>query len=200
VILAIIAYYISYAMCAVVALILIWLGGHLSLVIAGLVGVMLAMALAIPAAALWLQDKGREAMPAWLAGFESVRKLLEMLGDAPSKLVRNPWLIARLAGLNLAVFLADAATLLLCLLALGQPAAPAAAFAAFTMASIVVTLGPVPLGLGSFEAVSIGILRLMGIPFEAALSATLLLRGFTLWLPLTLGLVLTRREMRRKKR
>jgi hypothetical protein len=61
VILAIIAYYISYAMCAIVALILIWLGGHLSLLIAGLVGVMLVMALAIPTAALWLQDKGRKA-------------------------------------------------------------------------------------------------------------------------------------------
>lgn len=35
-------------------------------------------------------------------------------------------------------------------------------------------------------------LRVMGVPFEAALSATLLLRGFTLWLPLILGMALAR--------
>ena len=65
------------------------------------------------------------------------------------------------------------------------------------MASIVVTLGPIPLGLGSFEAVSIGMLRLMGVPFEGALSATLLLRGFTLWMPLIAGFFSTRRELKR---
>jgi hypothetical protein len=38
----------------------------------------------------------------------------------------------------------------------------------------------------------------MGVPFEAALSATLLYRGFALWLPLILGLVLARRELKRR--
>jgi len=71
-----------------------------------------------------------------------------------------------------------------------------AAFVGFTMAAIVTLLGAVPLGLGSFEATSIATLRLMGVPFEAALSATLLYRGFALWLPLALGAVLTRRAMR----
>lgn len=50
-------------------------------------------------------------------------------------------------------------------------------FVAFTMAAIVTLLGAVPLGLGSFEATSIASLRLMGIPFEAALSATLAVPG-----------------------
>jgi uncharacterized membrane protein YbhN (UPF0104 family) len=39
-------------------------------------------------------------------------------------------------------------------------------------------------------------LRLMGVPFEAALSATLLFRGFSLWLPLIGGMILARREMK----
>jgi hypothetical protein len=37
----------------------------------------------------------------------------------------------------------------------------------------------------------------MGVPFEAALSATLLYRGFALWLPLGIGPVLMRRQMRK---
>jgi hypothetical protein len=35
----------------------------------------------------------------------------------------------------------------------------------------------------------------MGVPFEAGLSATLLYRGFALWLPLGLGMILTRGVM-----
>jgi hypothetical protein len=65
------------------------------------------------------------------------------------------------------------------------------------MAAIVTLLGAVPLGLGSFEATCIATLRLMGVPFEAALSATMLYRGFALWLPLGLGAVLTRRALRK---
>jgi uncharacterized membrane protein YbhN (UPF0104 family) len=38
----------------------------------------------------------------------------------------------------------------------------------------------------------------MGVPFEAALSATLLYRGFTLWLPLVVGLIMSRRELKRR--
>jgi uncharacterized membrane protein YbhN (UPF0104 family) len=51
------------------------------------------------------------------------------------------------------------------------------------------------MGLGSFEAVSIAMLRLFGVPFEAALSATLLFRGFTLWLPLLPGGLLLRKAL-----
>ena len=36
--------------------------------------------------------------------------------------------------------------------------------------------------------------------FEAALSATLLFRGYTLWLPLLPGVVATRRNLKRKKK
>ena len=136
-------------------------------------------------------------MPGWATQFESVRDLLDLISDAPGELVRNPRLIAQLTALNGAVFVIDAVTLQLCLLALGVHAPFAVAFVPFMMASIVVTLGPIPLGLGSFEAVSVGMLRLMGVPFEAALSATLLLRGFTLWLPLVAGLFTTRRALKR---
>src|SRR4029453_734438 len=122
----------------------------------------------------------------------------DMIGEAPDELVRNPKLIGELALLNGGVWIADALTLQVCLLALGQPAAFDAAFVGLTIASIIATIGPVPLGLGSFEASAIATLRLMGVPFEAALSATLLYRGFTLWLPLLVGLIMSRRELKRR--
>jgi glycosyltransferase 2 family protein len=192
VMLAIIAYYLSYAAGTIVAVAMLWWKGKLSLWLLGIAALLLMVATAIPAAALWLQGKGESALPKWLRRRETVRETFEMLGEAPRELVRDPRLIVQLSLLNLAVFVADAGTLLFCLFALGLHAPFDAAFVAFTMAAVVTLLGAVPLGLGSFEATSIAVLRLMGIPFEAALSATLLYRGFALWLPLGLGLFLTR--------
>lgn len=198
VILAIIAYYLSYSVCAVAAVVLLWLRGGASMLVTGIVGLFLAVAVAIPAATMWLQNKGEGVLPGWLRRREIIRELFEMVGEAPSELVRSPRLIIQLSLLNLGVFVADAVTMQLCLLAIGQQPGWDAAFVAFIMASIIVTLGPIPLGLGSFEAVSIGMLRLMGVPFEPALSATLLFRGFVLWLPLIAGTALSRRELRKR--
>lgn len=197
-ILAIIAYYISYAVCAVVAVALLWVHGKLSWLLLGIAALLLAVAAAIPSGVLWLSDKGEGALPRWLWQRPSVRQLAELVGEAPNDLVRDPRLIAQLALLNVGVFLADVLTLMACLLAIGEQARFGGSFVAFAMASIVVTLGPVPLGLGSFEATSIAMLRLMGVGFEAAFASTLLYRGFALWLPLALGMVLSRRELRRR--
>jgi uncharacterized protein (TIRG00374 family) len=197
VILAIIAYYLSYAAGTVAAVAMLWLRGKLSLLLVGIAALLLTVATAIPAAVLWLQGRGKSALPRWLQQRKSVRETFEMLGEAPRELVRDPRLIVPLSLLNLAVFVADALTLLLCLFAIGERAPFDAAFVGFTMAAIVTLLGAIPLGLGSFEATSIGTLSLMGVPFEAGLSATLLFRGFALWLPLGLGLIVTRRTMRR---
>ena len=195
IILAILAYYLSYAAGTVIAVAMLALRGKLSLLPLAVAALLLTVATAIPAAILWLRDKGDDALPGWLRR-ESVREMFEMVGEAPRELVRDPRLIIHLGLLNFAVFVADAGTLLVCLFALGLHAPFDAAFVGFTMAAIVTLLGAVPLGLGSFEATSIATLRLMGVPFEAALSATLLYRGFALWLPLALGAVLTRRAMR----
>jgi uncharacterized membrane protein YbhN (UPF0104 family) len=41
-------------------------------------------------------------------------------------------------------------------------------------------------------------LSLLGVPAAAGLAATLLLRGFTFWLPMLPGLWLARRELSRR--
>jgi uncharacterized membrane protein YbhN (UPF0104 family) len=41
------------------------------------------------------------------------------------------------------------------------------------MASTAATLGPIPLGLGTFEAACVGMLSLLGVAIETALAATL---------------------------
>jgi glycosyltransferase 2 family protein len=200
VIMAIIAYYGSYAAAAVVALIFFLVRGGGSWFAVALIGAFLALAAAIPALSLWLQEKGKQAIPEWLQRFDSIRELFEMIGEAPSNVVRDRRLLGELTLLNGTAFALDALTMLLCLFALGQRAPFDTAFVALIMASIVVTLGPIPMGLGSFEAVSIATLRAKGVPFEAALSATLLFRGYTLWIPLIPGMFAARRQLKSRKK
>jgi glycosyltransferase 2 family protein len=199
-IMTIIAYYASYGVVSLIALVLLWIDGHTNWVVDALIAASLGLSAAVPALALWLQRKGAKAIPKWLRQIRTVCELFEMVKEAPTGLVRNVRLIGFLALLNGVGFLLDGLTMQLCLFALGLHVPFSAVFSAFIIASIVVTLGPIPMGLGSFEAVSIGMLRAMGVPFEAALSATLLFRGYTLWVPLIPGMFAARRQLKQKKR
>src|SRR5437763_8445271 len=113
IILAILAYYLSYAAGTVIAVAMLALRGKLSLLPVAAAALLLTVATAIPAAILWLRDKGDDALPGWLRRRESVREMFEMVGEAPRELVRDPRLIIQLGLLNFAVFVADAATLLM---------------------------------------------------------------------------------------
>ncbi len=99
-------------------------------------------------------------------------------------------------GLQVAIFLLDAGTLWIMLYALGLSVHPAQVFASFMLSTLARTLGPVPGGLGIFEAASVATLKLMGVPIAAGLAATLLLRGFSYWLPMAPGILLVRRQTR----
>ncbi|RST30840.1 UPF0104 family protein [Sphingomonas ginkgonis] len=194
--LQVIAYYLSYSLGAFAVLVDLWWKHRSSALLDGAVLLFLVVSAGIPALTLWLHRRGQEKLPHWLGRWSKARSFFALVGEAPRELIRDPRLIAWLTLLNLAVFAADAATMQACLRALGVHAPLSAGYVAFMMASIAVILGPIPMGLGSFEAVSIAMLRLFGVPFEAALSATLLFRGFTLWLPLLPGGLLMRRELR----
>lgn len=195
-----IGYYAAFALLAVTMLLLLWLHNQATLLMAGLVTVFLLVALAIPSLALWLRHRGRRPLSPRLEQIGVVRNLLEIVGQAPAPLIRDRRLLWRVTACNGLVFLADVATLWTCLHALGETASFATAFIAMIMAAMVVTLGPIPLGLGSFEATSTGMLRLLGVPFEAAFTATMLLRLFTLWFPMLPGMILMRSAVRHRRR
>jgi len=190
--LSMIGYYAAYALLAVTMLLLLWLHDKATALMAGLVTLFLMVALAIPSLALWLRHQGRRPLSPRLESIGIVRRLLETVGQAPSELIADRALVLRVAGCNSLIFLADAATLYVCLLAFDQPVGFGTAFISLIMASIVVTLGPIPLGLGSFEVASTATLHLLSVPVEAAFAATMLFRLLTLWLPLLPGLFLMR--------
>lgn len=191
-------YYASYAILAVLMLLVLWIHQDATPLLVGLVTAFLLVALAIPTLALWLRYRGSQPLPPQLERLGPVRKLLTLVGEAPADLVGNRRLLILVTLFWACVFLADSATLAACLLALGFPFMPGTAFLALMAGSITATLAPIPMGLGSFEATSTAMMSSLGIPFEAALTATLLLRGMTLWLPLLPSLVMMRSGTRNR--
>ncbi|MDF0488359.1 lysylphosphatidylglycerol synthase transmembrane domain-containing protein [Sphingomonas sp. H39-1-10] len=196
-IISMIGFYAAYALFAIIMLVLLWFNDRATPLMAGLVTLFLCVALAIPGLALWLRSRGSEPLPAWLERIGVVRSLLDTVAESPGDLLRDRALLTRVAACNALIFLADAGTLFACLRALGTNASFGTSFIALIMASIVVTLGPIPLGLGSFEATSTATLRLLGVSFEAAFAGTMLLRLLILWLPLVPGMILMRGAMKR---
>jgi uncharacterized protein (TIRG00374 family) len=194
------SYYTAYLLAVVIALVILYAAHALNgLMLAG-AGAFLLVAFGVPMAVLMVR-RWASVWPFTLATrMPALQTLLEAMREAPGKTLRDPVSFLVSALLQFAVFALDAATLWAMLHAVGSDGNPLAAFAAFTMASVAATVGPMPLGLGTFEAVSTAVLHLEGQTVAAALTATLLLRGFTFWLPMIPGLVLARRELRRHVR
>ena len=62
----VIAYYGSYALGALLVLIVLWWKSRMSLLLTGAVVLFLIVASGIPALILWLHRRGRGTIPAWL--------------------------------------------------------------------------------------------------------------------------------------
>jgi uncharacterized protein (TIRG00374 family) len=197
VLVGLVGFYGAYALAVGAALVILWSLGELSRLLLGVATVFSLLATAVPLAIYGLYGRAGRAVPAWARRHPFARSVLDSLAEAPPGALRDPRLVTEAVGLQLAVFVLDAATLGVMLRAVGTPAAAPAVFASFVVASVVATLAWVPGGLGTFEGSCVAMLRLQGTPIEAALAATLLLRGFTFWLPMVPGLWLARREMMR---
>jgi uncharacterized protein (TIRG00374 family) len=194
--LSILSYYAAYVVVAVSSFLILWAYNDIRQWMALLAGIFFVVALAVPGTILWIKKWGaQEELPAWLIRLPVISAMLETFADVPDTMMRKPFLFAKATLFQITIFLLDAATLWAMLSALGTSVSLLLAFPCFVLASIVAMLSLIPLGLGSFEAACVGLLVMLGIRLETALAATLLLRGFTLWLPLIPGLVLTRRAL-----
>jgi uncharacterized protein (TIRG00374 family) len=161
------------------------------------VAVFAIVTIAIPTAVLGLKRwSDRQPIP-WLSKLFGVTALLRALAAAPTDLLKSPSLLAQITGLQLAIFMLDALTLWLSFKSISATPEMWMVFVAFAIASMAATIGPMPVGLGTFEAGSVGMLSFLGVPIEAALAATLLLRALTFWLPMLPGIWLARREFGR---
>ncbi len=189
---SIISFYGAYVVVAATAILVLWIlhGIHQWIII--VTALFFMFALAVPGAILLLKQWGRKDPPAWLAKIPVLSGILGFYAEAADSTLRNPALLFWATCLEAVIFLLDTATLWAMLHALGVDASLFVAFPCFVLASIVALLSLIPLGLGTFEATCTGMLVMLGVRLETAFAATLLLRGFTLWLPMLPGLWLTR--------
>lgn len=171
------------------------------IVIASLFGLLMAGVLST---VFWLRRRGKEAViPAWLRpwlrhwpSLEAIlNRVLYILAEAPAPLLRNRPLLIKAGLLQLTVFLIDAMTFSIMLRAIGADLSYQVTFASFVLASVVGSVLPIPLGLGTFEGSCVALLHLFQLPVATALVGVLLLRGFTFWLPMVPGLLLARHEL-----
>ena len=190
-----VSYFAAYLVCVLASVAILSAHGRASAPLFGVVALFVAVVVMIPSGVLWARRWGHLLPPRVVGSLPGASLLLKAIADAPTGLLRDPALLAQTVCLETAVFVLDALTLWLAACALGATPAPWIAFVGFMMASMAATLGPIPLGLGTFEAACVATLGLLGMAIETALAATLLLRGLTFWLPMIPGLWLARREM-----
>jgi Mg2+-importing ATPase len=188
-------YFAAYALSLGVALAIFVRGGHASALVIVSAVLFLVFGGALATAVLTLSGRppGRRLQP--LLRIRGIGRAFELLGAADPHLARDPRLLLRATLLQLSIFALDAATVWVLVRALGVDASPATVFASFMLASLMRSVGFMPGGLGTFEAASVSALALAGIPVAVGLSATLLFRGLSFWLPMLPGLAIARRVL-----
>jgi uncharacterized protein (TIRG00374 family) len=195
--LSLVTYYAAYLLATLTTLFLLWFVHHaIERWIIGLFFVFCLLAVGTPAVVLLIRNSGRRELPLLLLRIPGLSNLMTAFIDAPTELLRSPALMLSATLLHGSVFVLDTVTLWVALQGVGVECFPWTIAPAFMLASMVATLGPIPLGLGTFEVTCVSMLHVLGIPVEAALTATLILRGFTLWLPMVPGMWLMRRALR----
>ncbi len=181
-----VGFYAAYGLAVAVALAVLRAHHDLSWAILVTAAVFALLGFAIDGGALWIAAPERR-LPPLLARIRPLERTVASLSEADPALVRDPRLLARAFLLRVGNFALDAFTLWTCLRAVGEHTAPGAALAAFVVGCLARTLGIVPGGLGTFEAATVGGLALFGTHVEPALTATLLFRGLSFWLPMLPG-------------
>jgi len=187
-------YFLAYVLSVGVALLVLMFQGHATATVTTLCLVFIAVSLAL--AVLAPKLAGNAKLAAHLPGqrFALIRKSISLITGADTQLVGNWGLLCRVTSLELAIILLDSVTFWLLVLALGVSVDPIGLFAGFMLASVLRSIGIVPGGLGAFEAAAVLSLHWVGVEIAVALSATLLFRGLTFWLPMLPGLWLARSQ------
>jgi P-type Mg2+ transporter len=147
----------------------------------------LVFSLALSAAVLTFAGQPHEWRTGKLHRFPAIRTMVHLFAGADARLVRSPRVLGEAIVLQGAIVLLDAATVWILLRALGATVSVTGVFTSLMIASLFRMMGIVPGGLGTFEATSVVMLRIIGVDIAGALSATLLYRGLSFWLPMLPG-------------
>ena len=186
--------YAARAISVAFGVVILWINGGLHVAIVLVCLTFALFSAAILSGIFWLTSIDAKNIPKWIHKIPGVGSVVRSIADAPPEAVHSKRLLWQATALQLLIIVLDAATLDAMLRSIGHVARPDHLFASFSMASVASTLTFIPGGLGAFEGVSVLMLRILHVPIEAGLAATLMLRAFILWLPMIPGFFILRRE------
>ncbi len=189
----IVSYHLAYVVALLAAVAIVTLRHQGNALIITTSVLFLLFSLGVSATVLALAGQPHERLARTFRRLPAIVRTLDFVAGADSRLVRSPRILTDTIGHQVAIILLDAATMWVLILALGERASVTGVFASFMIASLFRTMGIVPGGLGTFEATSVLMLRMVGVPLAVALSATLLFRGLSFWLPMVPGYWYSRR-------
>jgi Mg2+-importing ATPase len=193
----IVSYHLAYVVALVSAMVIAARALRTSVAVLLLSALLVGLSTVITVAMLAMSGR-RTRTRKGLGRLPLVREVVGFLGDADPRLARSPGLIAQATGWQVAIFLLDAATMWAVIRSLGATAPVAMVYASSMISALVRTLGLVPGGLGTYEAASVLTLHLIGEGVPVALSATLIFRALSFWLPMLPGLWFSRLVTRRR--
>jgi uncharacterized protein (TIRG00374 family) len=195
-----VAYYLGYSACLLAAIAVMVANGAVRAPILIASGLVFLATLALVLGMNRLAHGRPPRLPKRIERTRLFRPLARYLADADSRQLQDRGKLAAATWWQTGIHLLDAMTVWALLRAVGVATPPWSVFSSFMLASLARTVGIVPGGLGTFEAVSVATLRATGVSLSAALAATLLFRGFSFWLPMIPGWWLTRDVMGRTRR
>ena len=189
------SYHLAYVIALVGALSILGWRGQGNAVVAATAVVFLLFSVGLGATILATAGRPIDRAVRRTTRLHILQTTLAFIAGADARLVRSPRILGSAISMQGAIVLLDAATMWALIRALGVTAPMPGVFASFMVASLFRTMGIVPGGLGIFEATSVLTLRMMGIDLVVALSATLLFRGLSFWLPMLPGYWCSRRAL-----
>lgn len=136
----------------------------------------------------------KKNIPKILFRIKRIAPFLETITESQGHLTGSSGVITAAIALQILVFVLDVATLSAVFRMLGGVISLSAAFVSFMFAAVIGTFSFTPGGLGFFEGSSILVMHSFGVSVEFALTATLLFRGLTYWLPFIPGFLISHEE------
>ncbi len=185
-------YYLAYALCMMVALVLALYHGYfgfwvnVTILIFALVALGVAWFVTVLPVSkmLWLKSK--------LRLHRKIACLLDSMIRSHVGSVRDMGVYRKVFACHVMTFMLDAATFWVVVRALGVVAPIEGIFVSLMISTMFRTIAIMPGGLGTFEAAAVMSLKSIGLPLMVGLSATMLFRGLTFWLPMLPGFIASR--------
>ena len=196
VVVRIVSYYAAYLLCLGAALLIAIFRGQASELVVLVSAGFAIFAITLSVGALMFVGHEFDRMRRSLSRVKSVRIVFDLLRNADRRIARSRTLLLKTTLLQLCIVALDASTVWMLIASLGSIPAPASVFASFMISTLFRSIGILPGGLGSYEAASVVTLKLIGVPLPVALSATLVFRGLSFWLPMLPGFWCSRRVLK----